>query len=94
MEITSLTCKRCGLIDEPLISQQGVHVRADCRGCGAFIKYIPQGAPPVLYFGKYKGREIVSLKSKEEIRYLRWLVEQPGIKPNIKTNIDNYLNTL
>jgi hypothetical protein len=94
MELPSLTCKRCGLIDEVLITQQGVHVRADCRGCGAFIKFVPQGAPPVLYFGKYKGREISSLTSKEEVRYLQWLTIQPGIKPNIKNNIDNYLKTL
>jgi len=94
MELPSLPCKRCGLIDEVLITQQGVHVRADCRGCGAFIKFIPQGAPPVLYFGKYKGREISSMKSKEEIEYLQWLLKQTWTKPNIKTNIDNYLKTL
>lgn len=94
MEIPTLTCKRCGLIDEVLVSQQGVHVRADCRGCGSFIKFLPQGSPPVLYFGKYKDREIASLTTIEEIKYLQWLIIQPWIKPNIKTNIESHLKTL
>lgn len=94
MEIPSLTCKKCGTIDEVVISEQGNHVRADCRACGAFIKFVPQGKPPVLYFGKYKGREISTLKSKEEVDYLNWVIVQTWCQKNVKKQIEDHLKTL
>lgn len=94
MEIPSLTCKKCGVIDEVIISQQGVHVRADCRACGAFIKYVPQGIAPTLYFGKYKDRKIASMTDDEEIHYLQWLTIQTWLKPKIKEQVDAHLKTV
>jgi hypothetical protein len=45
-----LLCKACGVLEVPCISADtGPHVaRADCAGCGRFIKWLPR----VLVYGK------------------------------------------
>lgn len=42
-----LTCPYCAVIDEPdlgwqVFSNGTLHLRAQCRACGAYIKYMPQ----------------------------------------------------
>lgn len=42
-------------------------------------------------FGKYKGREIKSLRDNEEVRYLQWFIQMPDLKPRIKEAIEKHL---
>jgi len=45
-------------------------------------------------FGKFKGRELKSLKTTEELKYLEWFVQMPDLKPRIKEAVTNYLKTV
>ena len=45
-------------------------------------------------FGKYKGRELKTLISGDEIRYLQWFVQMPDLKPRIKEAIERHLIAL
>ena len=43
----TLTCHHCGVIEEPDLGWQvfgngTTHLRAECRACGRYIKYVPQ----------------------------------------------------
>lgn len=72
-----VTCIRCGLIDDYEVRQSGPHKTAYCNGCGKYIKHLPQENSNLkLYFGKYKDREITSLTGKEEVDYLKWVLER------------------
>ncbi len=76
--IMILTCKGCGHTGIPATSKNGPHISAFCMECGGFIKHLPKPILEddfVLYFGKYKGRNVKSLvgSTKEEFDYLLWL---------------------
>jgi hypothetical protein len=77
----SLICPKCGLVDDYNIQQRGNHKTAYCNGCDSYIKHLPQGNPTALYFGKYKGRQLESMTTPEELKYLKWLNDS-GIKQN------------
>jgi hypothetical protein len=73
-----LTCKDCGHTGIPATSKNGIHISAYCMECGGFIKHLPQEKIEndfILYFGKYKGRNVKSMvgNTKEEFDYLIWL---------------------
>lgn len=70
----SIVCKRCGLVDDYRTEQAGPHIKAICNGCDQYIKFLPQGHEPTLYFPKYKGRTVKSMNDPEEINYLKWLL--------------------
>lgn len=70
----SIACTRCGSVDDYKIEKPSIHYKATCNGCGSFIKNIGTNEPAVLYFGKYKGREVSSMRSNEELQYLQWLL--------------------
>jgi len=89
----TLSCNKCGLVDDYTISDRGVHKTAFCNGCGSYIKNVAY-QPPALYFGKYSGREIKSLTSDEEVRYLQWLTIQTWLKPKVKEQVDAHLKTV
>ena len=45
-----LTCPYCATVDEPYLGWQvfdngAVHLRAECRSCGRYIKYLKQSEP-------------------------------------------------
>ena len=49
--MVTLTCRNCGVLDSPKITLQlftngTEHVRADCKTCGAYIKYLPKQYRP------------------------------------------------
>lgn len=90
-----ITCNHCGLVNDYTTTPSGPHLKATCNGCGKYIKFITkQDKKPTLYFGKYKDREISSLNSEEELRYLQWLKDQPNIKNNLKNDITTQLKRL
>jgi hypothetical protein len=37
-----LECGRCGHAGEPTFSRSGPHIRADCGGCGRYIRFVKQ----------------------------------------------------
>jgi uncharacterized protein (DUF3820 family) len=89
-----IVCKKCGCIDYVTV-QNGQHVQANCANCGTYIKFLPQErTKPVLYFGKYKGREIASMRSEEEIKYLQWFAKLDDLKSNTRQNVINHLKSL
>jgi len=42
-----LRCPDCGSLDVPALRWSGQHVKASCRWCGTYIKFVPQ-TPEVL----------------------------------------------
>lgn len=90
-----VTCQHCGLIDDFVVKKSGPHNSAYCNGCGNYIKHLPQNNEiKIVPFGKYRGREIASMRSDEELRYLQWFVEMPDLRENVKTAINKHLLAL
>lgn len=72
-----LTCHRCGVIAEPVVFESGPHIRANCSGCGRYIKFLPRTQPFVLFFGKYKGRTFEEISGELNDRaYIEWLARE------------------
>ncbi len=87
-----ITCQHCGLCNDYYVQKSGPHNSAYCNGCGQYIKHVPQNNEiKIVPFGKYKGREISSMRSDEELRYLQWFVEMPDLRDNVKQSINKYL---
>lgn len=82
-----IVCQKCGTIDDFKVGKSGPNITARCNTCGYWITNLTTNQPVILNFGKYKGREVISLKSDEEIRYLQWLVETPNVKGRLKDAI-------
>lgn len=73
-----LVCNQCGHNGIPATRKNNFHISAYCMECDVFIKHLPQQKLDndfVLYFGKYKGRNVRSLvgSTTEEFQYLQWL---------------------
>lgn len=88
-----IKCKICGSEDDYSTSVSGQHLKATCNKCGNYIKFLPQGKPAKLYFGKYKDREIRTLVTVDEINYLHWLLDQE-IKNNLRAAIQDHIQSL
>ncbi len=72
-----VVCKYCATVDdyytiEKKFKNGTVHIEAKCNNCDKHIKYLSQGGPPILYFGKYKGKDVTTI---EDLFYLTWLDE-------------------
>jgi hypothetical protein len=89
-----ITCQHCGNINDYRTIMKTNQNTAWCNGCDKFIKNLPQGKPPQIFFGRYKDRLISSLTSKEEVQYLQWLIEQPWCKNMLKGQIEDHLKSL
>lgn len=93
--ISKIVCIPCGLIqEEPLIREVsspdgGYHNSAYCSGCGKYIQHIRQSKPPVLRFGKYKGKRLSEVV-KTDLCYLEWLIKQ-DIKEGTRKDITDVL---
>ena len=68
---TDIICQRCKSVNNYSITKQ-LHYKANCNVCKSFIKNLGTNKPIVLHFGKYLGRELLSMQSKEEMQYLQW----------------------
>jgi hypothetical protein len=90
MSTEELICTQCGICTtEPVLSQSGVHTKASCPECGAYIKFISTSTgPAMLYFGKYKGQTVESI-AQQDPEYLRWLYAQGWTKPKLRKLIDD-----
>lgn len=38
-----VTCLRCKTTDEYTVTVSGPHLKATCKNCGTYIKFLPQG---------------------------------------------------
>ena len=87
----NITCQRCGSINDFIVEKPSIHYKLICQ-CGCFIKNSGTNSPAILHFGKYKGREVASMKSDEELRYLQWLIgNSESIKGKLKESIEKHL---
>lgn len=87
-----IVCEKCGCFDDVSTAMKGPHLGAWCNGCGEFIKWLPQSKETIIHFGKYKGRELSSMKSEDEKKYLMWVVEQDWCKNNLADKIELHLD--
>lgn len=82
-----IICQHCGSINNYRTIMKSNQNTAWCNDCDGFIKNISQGKPPSLYFGKYIGREISSMITEDEVKYLQWITEQSWCKSLLKRQI-------
>lgn len=82
-----IVCQRCGSINDFEITKPSLHYKATCK-CGCYITNISDNKPSVIHFGKYKGRPVLSMITDEEIRYLKWALEQGLFKGKIKRHVE------
>jgi hypothetical protein len=84
---TADSCPHCGARDF-FTEERGPHLGKFCRGCGQWMRWVPQGHPIlVMPFGKHKGSLIKNLPSD----YLDWILEHVGLKGSLlKALADEY----
>lgn len=86
-----LVCKKCFRKNEFTV-EKNLHFKATCV-CGAFIGNIPTNKPAKIHFGKYAGREISSMTSKEEVDYLKWaLANMTSLSKKLIEEINKHLS--
>jgi len=86
--MSDLTCQHCGHTFEPIPSVRefrdgSLHYQVNCPGCNQFCKWLSQGGPPKLYYGKHKGRAIKDVL-KEDRRYIEWLSRQSWVDAKLR----------
>lgn len=87
-----IKCKRCETINFYFEEKRGPHLTAICASCGSYIKHLGKNKPFVMPFGRFKGRKLSSLNSREEKNYLNWVLENLELKKVMKEKIINHLN--
>jgi hypothetical protein len=73
----------------------GIHTTAYCIECNGYIQHMPRRSDDdfVLYFGKYKGRNVKSmLQSKDEREYLVWVYSLETTKDWQKRIISKHIH--
>ena len=87
----NVICNKCGLINDYRIEIKANNHTAWCNGCGSYIKNIGY-SKPALFFGKYAGREIESMTTKDELQYLQWLIRNAkNLSEKIRIAITSHL---
>lgn len=86
-----IVCKNCGLVDDYSTEMKSGQNVATCNGCGNYIKNLPQGNPPQIYIGKYKGQFLHDITDTE---YLIWAYKNWTMNPKMKNDILNRITEL
>jgi len=90
-----VTCNKCGSINNYRTEVSGNHLKAICKDCESYIKFLPQyNLLDLMPFGKYKDREIKSLIEDDEVKYLQWAVNNLKLSESVKFSINKHLKTL
>lgn len=84
----SVTCLKCGLVDDYKTERKANNDVAYCNGCGAYIKNIPR-SEPALYIGKYKN---IPIKDIEDIPYLKWAIKELKLSQHVRTAIEKRIS--
>lgn len=87
----------CGCGGNAFVTKQnGPHLSAYCTECGAFIKHVPQNnSMHSMPFGKHKGRKIAEMTTKEDLDYLKWLLDKSdNLKDNLRQPIEAHIKRL
>ena len=85
-------CQRCGTIDEYYTIQSGPHLKAICKHCDNYIKFLPQEKePPKFYFGKYVGKYVHEI---DDISYLQWASTNMSLKQPMRDAIIKRITSL
>ncbi len=69
------------------------HLKASCPKWGRYLKFLSQGTPAGIHFGKYKGSPVVEVVAKDP-EYCRWLIARDWLKPKLRAEIENALAIL
>ncbi len=91
-----IVCKHCATVndystEEKTFSNGTTHIQANCNNCGKYIQYLPQHKEAILYFGKYKGKEV---KDVDDKGYLEWLIEKKVVHGSVKVAVDKQIEKL
>lgn len=87
-----IKCNNCDKEVEPILESAGKHIKASCSECKRYIKFVSQGLPATLYFGKYKGKLIEEV-ARIDLDYLHWLYGESKDE-KLKDKIDAVLSHL
>jgi hypothetical protein len=63
-----------------------IHHEVHCPNCRKFVRWLSQGGPLRLYFGKHKG-EVLAEVAAFDREYCEWLLSQVWLKPKLRTAI-------
>lgn len=67
------------------------NIKATCKRCKSYIKFLPQDEHPKIHFGKYKGIEI---RKMSDLKYLRWMLESAKLNKRTEIAIRDRINEL
>ena len=87
-----LRCSRCGeefsraQIVKIELPNGGHHLKVCCPNCGRFVRFLRHAKPKILWFGKYKGEQILAVAKKDR-QYLEWLLNL-DLRPPLRESIE------
>lgn len=84
-----LICPKCGPTTDYYTELKSNNNVARCLKCDTFIKNIPQGNEPTLYFGKYKDQKV---KDIEDMGYLKWVLGNLKVTANMRLAIEQQIS--
>lgn len=92
----NVECAKCGSVNnystlEQTFTDGSTHIKATCKDCGKFIKWLPQSETKTyIPFGKYRGKHTYQVTDTE---YLQWLWKVVGDK-RLANGIDKRIREL
>lgn len=85
-----LICPKCGPIGTEYYTEMKANNNvARCLKCDSYIKNLPQGGEPTLYFGKYKDQKV---KDIEDMPYLKWVLEKTNPAASLRKAIQERIS--
>lgn len=93
----SITCMRCGLMDDYRTEESGPHLKAICNGCDRYIKFLPKRQGEPVKPPTYKMGQIISVRiDVTKIDKARLFVGEKGTYLDItllmRDQVDSYGN--
>ena len=84
-------CKKCGCEEYETATMSNGNIKATCKRCKSYIKFLTKDEYPKIHFGKYKGIEV---RKMSDVKYLRWMLEHAKNSKRTETAIRNRINEL
>jgi hypothetical protein len=91
--IPALECPHCGYDDVPDTERSGDHLKATCKQCGRYIKFLPQAVGDFkLWFGRFKNQRLRDVAASDEGRkYLQWYAALETANQKAQAKIREFL---